>query len=147
MNLLMTTDDASFEGRYYRLERATYNPKPVQRPRPPLWIGGGGEKLLLPLAARRANVWHGFGRAATLQRKGRIIDDHAERAGRDPASIRRATDLSISEPWDEVLARAEEAARVGITYLTVSWPGQGRGRVDEFVEKVAPKVRELSSSG
>lgn len=143
MNLVMTTDDASFEGRYYRLERASYNPKPVQQPRPPLWIGGGGEKLMLPLIARRADVWHGSGDAATLRRKARLLDDLAEKAGRDPASIRRATDLSISEPWNEVLATAESLAGVGISYLTVSWPGQGQGRVAEFVERVAPKIRQL----
>ncbi|MFN2388895.1 MAG: LLM class flavin-dependent oxidoreductase, partial [Actinomycetota bacterium] len=48
IKLLMTQDDASFEGGHYRLERASYNPKPVQQPHPPLWIGGGGEKVTPP---------------------------------------------------------------------------------------------------
>ncbi|MDQ3958026.1 MAG: LLM class flavin-dependent oxidoreductase, partial [Actinomycetota bacterium] len=73
VKLLMTQDGASFDGRYYRLERATYNPKPVQKPHPPLWIGAGGEKVMLPIAGRHADVWHGFGSPAALERKWRIV--------------------------------------------------------------------------
>jgi F420-dependent oxidoreductase-like protein len=141
---LMTTDGATFEGRFYRLRGATYNPKPVQRPRPPLWIGAGGEKIMLPLAARRADAWHGFGSAASIKRKMAIIDREAERAGRDPADIRRASDLSISEPWDEVMYAAESLAAEGISYLTVSWPGEGRGRVEDFVERLSGDIRALN---
>lgn len=143
MDLLMTADGASFHGDYYRLDDASYRPKPVQQPRPPLWIGGGGEQLMLPLIARRADVWHGFGKAASFGRKSRLLDDLAEQVGRDPTSIRRATSLSISEPWDEVRAEAEALARIGVTYLTVDWPGEGEARVAEFVEEVMPEVRNL----
>ena len=138
MDLLMTTDDASFDGRYYRLDGASYDPKPVQQPRPPIWVGGSGEQLMLPLVARRADVWHGFGSAAGLARRSRLIDEHAERAGRDPESIRRASDLSISEPWDEVRATIEDVAGVGISYITVSWPSEGRARIEEFASNVMP---------
>jgi F420-dependent oxidoreductase-like protein len=143
MNLIMTTDGASFDGRYYKLDGASYNPKPVQKPRPPLWIGGGGEKLMLPLIARRADVWHGFGDVASLRRKSRLLDELADQAGRDPASIRRATALSLSEPWDEVLSTAQALARAGISYLTVSWPSEGKARLEEFVVRVAPELRQL----
>jgi alkanesulfonate monooxygenase SsuD/methylene tetrahydromethanopterin reductase-like flavin-dependent oxidoreductase (luciferase family) len=143
IDLLMTTDGASFEGRYYRLDGASYNPKPVQQPRPPLWIGGGGEKLMLPLVARRADVWHAYGGPASLRRKSRLLDDLAEKAGRDPHSIRRTTALSISEPWDEVRATAEALAKVGVSYLTVSWPSEGKARLDDFVENVMPAIQEL----
>jgi F420-dependent oxidoreductase-like protein len=146
MDLLMTADGASFQGRYYRLEGATYNPKPVQEPRPPLWIGGDGEKLMLPLVARRADVWHGFGDASSIRRKSAIIDREAEKAGRDPAFIRRATGLSISEPWDEVRRTAEQLGNAGVSYLTVSWPSEGRERLEEFVEKVMDEIRSLPES-
>ncbi|MGH2734957.1 MAG: TIGR03560 family F420-dependent LLM class oxidoreductase [Actinomycetota bacterium] len=144
IDLLMTTDGASFEGKFFRLDRATYNPKPVQKPRPPLWIGAGGEKLMLPLVARRADVWHGFGNVASIKRKMAIIDAEAARAGRDPAAIRRATALSISQPWDEVMNAAESMAALGISYLTVSWPGEGRGRVEEFVTQLGADIRALN---
>lgn len=143
MDLLMTSDDASFEGRFYRLDHASYNPKPVQQPRPPLWIGGGGEKLMLPLVARRADVWHGFGEVRSIERKSRLLDDLAEKAGRDPSSIKRSTALSISEPWDQVRTRAEALAGLGVSYLTVGWPSEGKARLEEFVESVMPDVRSL----
>ncbi|MBA3551972.1 MAG: LLM class flavin-dependent oxidoreductase, partial [Actinobacteria bacterium] len=50
MRLLMTEDDASFDGRHYRLAGATYRPRPVQRPHPPIWIGAGGERATIPIA-------------------------------------------------------------------------------------------------
>jgi F420-dependent oxidoreductase-like protein len=134
--MLMTEDKASFDGRYYRLDNASYNPRPVQQPHPPIWIGARGEQLMLPIVGRQADVWHTFGRVADLRRKSRIVDDAAAAAGRDPSSIVRATSLSISEPWDEVRSTAEGLRDVGIEYLVVSWPSEGRGRVEEFLEKV-----------
>ena len=68
------------------------------------------------------------------------MDRAAEEAGRDPGDILRATSLSISEPWDEVRVEAERLRDAGFTYLTVSWPGQGRGRVEEFLTEVAPAL-------
>ena len=143
MDLLMTVDDATFEGRYYRLKGASYNPKPVQQPRPPLWVGGDGPKLMLPLVARRADVWHGFGNVDAIRRKSRMIDEHAAKVGRDPRTIRRATALSISEPWDEVRSTAEALSDAGVSYLTVSWPSEGKTRLDRFVEGVMPDLSHL----
>jgi F420-dependent oxidoreductase-like protein len=143
MRLLMTRDGASFDGRYYSLSNATYRPRPVQQPHPPIWIGASGERLMLPLVGRLADAWHAFGSIAALKRKSAIVDEHAERAGRDPATVTRATGLSLSEPWNEVIARANALRDAGFSYLTVSWPSEGRARLEEFVEKVMP---ELASS-
>jgi F420-dependent oxidoreductase-like protein len=138
--LLWTEDGASFDGRYYRLADATYRPRPVQKPHPPIWVGAGGRQLMLPIVGRQADVWHTFGGVAELTRKSEIVDRAAEEAGRDPSSILRATALSISEPWDEVRATAESVAEAGFDYLTVSWPAEGRGRVEEFQTEVANRV-------
>jgi alkanesulfonate monooxygenase SsuD/methylene tetrahydromethanopterin reductase-like flavin-dependent oxidoreductase (luciferase family) len=138
MKLLMTEDDVSFDGRHYRLSRASYNPKPFQEPHPPIWIGGGGERKMLPLVARRADVWHGFGDVERLVRRSALIDREAREARRDPASIRRSTSLSLSEPWDEVRRRLELLGEAGFDYFTVSWPSEGKGRLDEFVSDVMP---------
>ena len=141
MKLLMTEDNVTLEGDHYRLSGATFNPKPVQRPHPQVWIGADGEKVMLPLVARVADVWHGFGSVQELTRKSRLIDQHAEAAGRDPSSIRRSTSLSISEPWDEVRTRAKGLSDAGFSYLTVDWPGEGQKRVDEFVAEVMPEIK------
>jgi F420-dependent oxidoreductase-like protein len=136
MRLLMTEDGVSFAGDHYRLEDATYRPRPVQKPHPPIWVGARGERLMLPVVGRHADVWHAGGRAEDLKRKWDIVAEHATRAGRDPAGIVRASDLSISEPWDEVRAQAESLRDVGIDYLAVSWPSEGRGRVEEFLDRI-----------
>ena len=69
-----------------------------------------------------------------------IVDRAAEEADRDPASILRASSLSISEPWYEV-KRAFEWMRDGrIGYLVVEWPTEGRARLDRFIERVLPSL-------
>ena len=60
IKLLRTAHKASFEGRYYRLAEALCKPKPVQRPHPPLWIGGAGEKPTMRVVAKRAGSWNTF---------------------------------------------------------------------------------------
>lgn len=136
IRLLFGGDDATFDGRYYSLQGATYNPKPVQSPHPPIWLGASGEQLMLPIVGRQADVWHAFGSIDALQRKGQIVDDHARKAGRDPSEIVRSTALSISEPMDDVLQRARALQVAGFSYLTVSWPGEGRSRVQQFIDEV-----------
>jgi F420-dependent oxidoreductase-like protein len=143
LKLLMTQDGASFMGRHYELSGAIYNPKPVQKPHPPIWVGASGERVTIPIAGRHADVWHTFGSVDTLKRRARILDEAAEKAGRDPATITRSTMLSISEPWDEVTRRARANQEAGYSYLIVSWPGEGRARVEEFLDEVG---RDLTAS-
>jgi F420-dependent oxidoreductase-like protein len=140
MRLLMTEDRVTFAGKHYRLEGATYHPRPVQQPHPPIWIGAGGELRTIPIAARHADVWHSFGSVEALGRKAAVLDRAAGAAGRDPAAILRATDLSISEAWGAVRERALALAEIGFSYLIVSWPSEGWGRLEEFVEKVLPEL-------
>ena len=85
---LLTTDDFTFEGRHFSVEHATLNPKPVQQPHPPIWIGASGEKRMMPIAARYADVWHCFGGTRELSEKSASGSSAmAEAAGRDPAEI------------------------------------------------------------
>jgi F420-dependent oxidoreductase-like protein len=141
LRLLFTRDDVTFEGRQVRVEHATYRPRPIQEPHPPIWVGGSGRRRTLPIAGRFADVWHGEADdAGELRSMMEIIDRSAEDAGRDPASILRASSLSISEPWDEVKRRYEWMAASGIGYLVVDWPTEGPGRTEEFVEHVMPSL-------
>jgi len=133
-------DGVDFDGRHYQLRQAFYRPPPVQRPHPPIWIGAGGEKVMLPLVARHADVWHGFGSAETLAHKSALLDRFATEAGRDPGDIGRSTSLSISEPWDDVRRHADSLRDLGFTSLIVSWPGEGYPRVEEFAERIMPEL-------
>jgi F420-dependent oxidoreductase-like protein len=138
---LFTDDDITFEGAHVRLEHATYNPKPVQRPHPPIWVGGTGRKRTLPIAGRHADVWHGWADdAAEMAEMMAIVDRAAEAAGRDPSSILRASSLSISEPLDQVKAAYAWLREAGMGYLVIQWPGEGRARVEEFLEQVVPTL-------
>lgn len=138
---LLGGDDFSFEGRHWMIERARLHPLPVQRPHPPIWVGASGERRMLPLVARHADVWHTFGDPPTIARKAALLDRFAEEQGRDPATIARAASLSLSEPWPEVRANAEALAATGVSYLVCGWPSEGRSRVEEFVERVMPDLR------
>lgn len=141
MKLLFSQDDVTFEGRQVRVEGASYHPRPVQDPHPPIWIGGMGPLRTLPMVGRHADAWHGRAKDAEgLRSMTEIIDRSAEDAGRDPSSILRASSLSISEPWDDVRRTADWLREGGIGYLVVDWPGEGRGRVEEFIEQVMPSL-------
>jgi F420-dependent oxidoreductase-like protein len=141
MRLLMSGERVSFDGKHFELRDALYRPKPVQRPHPPIWIGGTGKKLLLPIVGRRADVWHGD--ADTREEYAElaaVVERSAEEAGRDPSAILRASDLSISEPWDEVKRKYHWMREAGIGYLVVEWPAEGKARVEEFAERVLPDL-------
>jgi alkanesulfonate monooxygenase SsuD/methylene tetrahydromethanopterin reductase-like flavin-dependent oxidoreductase (luciferase family) len=95
---------------------------------------------MLPLAARYADVWHAFGSTADLARKAALLDRFAAAADRDPAEIGRSTNLSISEPWDQVRRQAGELRKIGFDHLIASWPEDGQPRVEEFVEEIMPEL-------
>lgn len=141
MRLLMTQDDASFHGTHLRLDHATYRPRPAQHPHPPIWIGANGEQLMLPVAARQADVWHCWATPEGFRHKSALLDRHAEAAGRDPASIRRATSISLEKPDDEIKREIEAYRDLGVTYIYAGWPSQGEQRVTEFAEKIIPANR------
>jgi F420-dependent oxidoreductase-like protein len=136
MRLLMTKDRATFRGRHYQLDEATYYPRPAQKPHPPFWIGADGVQLMLPIVARQADAWHSFGSDTTLAGKSRLLDELAEKAGRDPKTILRSASLSLSEPWDRVRRRGIALREAGFGYLIAEWPSEGQGRLETFVEKV-----------
>jgi alkanesulfonate monooxygenase SsuD/methylene tetrahydromethanopterin reductase-like flavin-dependent oxidoreductase (luciferase family) len=138
---LFERDDVTFEGRELQLHWASYHPKPLQQPHPPIWIGGEGRKRTLPIAGRYADAWHGDpDDAGELAEITSIIDRAAEEAGREPASILRASSLSISEPWDEVKATYGWKAEGGIGYLVIGWPSEGRGRLEDFLGQILPAL-------
>jgi alkanesulfonate monooxygenase SsuD/methylene tetrahydromethanopterin reductase-like flavin-dependent oxidoreductase (luciferase family) len=141
MRLLMTADDVDFEGRHFRLAGATYRPRPSQKPHPPIWIAAGGEQLMIPVAARQADVWHCFHELDELPRKIAVFEENVERGGRDPASIRRAANLDISIPPVEYEAHVERLRELGFSEFIVPWPASGRGRIEEFAEHLMWKFR------
>jgi alkanesulfonate monooxygenase SsuD/methylene tetrahydromethanopterin reductase-like flavin-dependent oxidoreductase (luciferase family) len=89
------TKKVSYAGKYVQANDLFLNPQPIQRPHPPIVIGGGGEQLTLRVVARHADVWHGFGDRETLPRKIALIDGYARDYGRDGSQIVKSTDTWI----------------------------------------------------
>src|SRR5580765_1149814 len=99
---MWTEEETSYDGRYYTLERANCDPKPLQDPHPPIWIGGGGEQLTLRVVARHADCSNFGGRPEEWARKREILKGHCTAVGRDEATIRKT--------WSpEVFIRETEA--------------------------------------
>ena len=90
LNLLWTQERSTFKGKYYQLDDAPLMPKPVQKPRPELMIGGGGEKVTLKIVARWADHWNVWGGPDILAQKGKILDGYCAAIGRDPKTILRS---------------------------------------------------------
>ncbi len=125
---------ASFQGRYYRLEDAPLEPKPVQQPLP-LLVGGGGEKVTLRIAAAHADEWNTWGDPTVLRHKIGILHRHCEQLGRDPADIRISAQALVS--FDEAGAVAEGARRRTIAgppgSLMEMMGAYAEAGVDEFI--------------
>jgi F420-dependent oxidoreductase-like protein len=94
---LWTQEEADLDGRFYTLRQAVSNPKPIQKPHPPIWVGGSGEKVTLRYVAQHADVWNAGGEAGVevASRKSAILDEHCAAVGRDPAEIRRSVTLPL----------------------------------------------------
>jgi len=103
---LWSEPQTSFNGSLYQLSAAVAEPKPLQRPHPPITIAGAGERRLLPIVARHADTWSSFGSPDVYRRKIAVLRGYCEANGRDcdtiekqvlvPAAI--TTDLSTVTP-------------------------------------------------
>lgn len=134
---LFTGDEVSYEGKVVSLTNARMNPKPVQNPHPPIWIGGSGPKRTIPLVARYADVWHTWGSPNSLAEANARINDLAAEAGRNPSDIMRATSLSIDD-LDQARKHLGKWVDAGYGYLHVGWPGEGEKQIEAFVRDVLP---------
>ena len=99
-----------------RARWGTLNPAPTRAI--PVLVGGGGERKTLRYTAEHADIWHGFGDAATIARKSRILDGHCTDLGRDPAEIERS--CGVQAPPERVAGALQEA---GVTLFTVGIGG------------------------
>ena len=135
---LFTGETVSYEGRRISLHDARMRPRPVQQPHPPIWIGGTGPRRTLPLAARFADVWHGFGSPNSLRDANDRLDQLAEEAGRDPSSILRAGSLSLDD-LDTSRRHAAKWRDAGYGYLVCGWPEAGDAQVEAFANTVLPE--------
>ncbi|HLZ59062.1 MAG TPA: LLM class F420-dependent oxidoreductase [Ktedonosporobacter sp.] len=106
IRLMWTETAPDFAGKYYQLQGARCEPKPIQKPYPPFVIGGGGEKLTLRIVAQYAAIWnYAGGTTEDFQHKNAVLDNHCATIGRDPATIARSVQLVVT-PTDMSATRA-----------------------------------------
>jgi F420-dependent oxidoreductase-like protein len=108
-----TEDDVDFRGRFYTLESCTALPKPVQKPRPPILVGGSALPGTARPAARFADEYNTFGASPEdAARRRKRLDEACEAEGRDPATLPLSVMASFLIGEDENQLR-EHARRLG----------------------------------
>ena len=120
IRLLWSGERVSFEGEYYRLTNALCDPAPVQRPGPPILIGGSGEKHLLRAAAQYADITNMRANMSIAEHeaKRRVLDAHCEGVGREPSEVALSHNGHVFIGEDEAAVErvlAEHAARHGMS--------------------------------
>ena len=90
-----TEDKASFEGEYYSIKNAINQPKPLQKPYPPLWVCGGGEKVTLKLLAKYGNYGNWDVDVKGFVHKSDILKDHCEQQKREYSEIKKTLHTNV----------------------------------------------------
>jgi F420-dependent oxidoreductase-like protein len=126
LKAMWTQDHAEFDGRYYHLRGAINEPKPVQKPHPPIWIGGGGEKVTLKLVAQYGDACNFNADVETVRHKLEVLRHHCETVGRDYDSVLKTIELYT------ILGDRREIDRV------VADTARRTGQGEEFVRSWHP---------
>ncbi|GAB2737938.1 LLM class F420-dependent oxidoreductase [Kitasatospora kifunensis] len=136
---MWSDDDGPYQGRHYQLAETICVPRPLRNPRPPIIIGGSGEKKTLRLVAQYADACNLFGTSIEeVSHKLDVLRAHCADVGRDYAAIEKTVMWSrrpaLSE-LDTFLTEAEQLAKLGVSELDLV-PDAGQNPV-EFAEQIA----------
>jgi len=120
---MWSDNDGPYQGKHYQLAETICVPGPIQRPRPPILIGGGGEKKTLRLVARYADSCNLFGAGAdVVKHKLEVLRAHCDTEGRDYDAIEK-TIIGRVDPSGDVsgfLKEMEEYAALGVDLVEVA---------------------------
>ena len=141
---LLVHEITTFQGKYFQLEQARCEPKGPQQPRPPIVIGGGGEKRTLRIAARFAQHWNlSFATPEVFHKKNEILLAHCEAVGRDSSLIMRSVQIESTADQDpaEVAENAAALFAVGVDQVILTL------RTPYRAERVAALAKALETIG
>lgn len=147
-NQMWADDDAPYQGKHYTLERTLNVPQSLQRPRPPVLIGGGGERKTLRLVAQYADACNLFD-SPELERKLDVLRQHCVDVGRDYDDIEKTVMLHFDlgpdlSKVDEVLPHLQRLAALGIQHVHTRIPDVASLRpIEVFGERVIPDAAAL----
>ncbi|HEY7940818.1 MAG TPA: LLM class F420-dependent oxidoreductase [Candidatus Limnocylindrales bacterium] len=122
-HLMFTEERPSFQGTYYRLDRALNNPRPIQPGGPRILIGGSGEKRTLRMVARFGDISNWWGSLDELKHKNDVLEAHCEAVGRDPSTIIRTVMAPVllvddAREADALMARIPPERRASLIAAT-----------------------------
>ena len=145
---MWSDNDGPFNGKHYQLAETICVPQPIQQPRPPILIGGGGERKTLRLVAQYADSCNLFAfDAAEVQHKINVLNQHCEDIGRDPATVHKTitTNAAGQEPdVDAFLKHMESYAAMGVDQVWVSPPAPNPSDwVDRFTSRAVSRLSEI----
>jgi probable F420-dependent oxidoreductase len=154
LKMLWTQERTDFEGRYYTMRQAVANPKPVQKPHPPIWIGSGGPATLR-LTARHADVWNASGAVGrtveTAVEGSQRLDEACLAIGRDPGEIRRSVQVRVSGDPAELVDLLGRYHAVGFSEMVIMLSGGSMPTANDpaqlaalVAEKVLPELRAFA---
>ena len=137
--LMFTQDRPSFEGQYYRIDRALNVPRPIQQGGPKILIGGGGERRTLRLLAEHGDIGHWFGgNLEDLKRKKKVFEEHSAAVNRDPSEVLLTVGLTL------VLAENDKDAKALMDGLT---PERRAMAVTATVSRAAEVIGQYMAAG
>jgi len=123
---MWTEERATFHGKHFAVANAVNEPKPLQTPHPPLWIGAQGEKVALRMVAELANGWNHNRGPAIFDQKLEILHRHCRDVGRDPKTLR----ISVERTCAIFADAAERQA-----FIDRHWPGARPERINAFLDE------------
>ncbi len=140
-----TEDDPSFDGRYYKLGDVGFYPKPVQKPHPPIWVGGFADGALRRVA-QYGDAWHAGGPPEALRDGYAKVKQYAKEYGRDPDSIAltlRGDGIGRGEPA-QTIEELRPYMDAGVSMVMLTFIGPNADAIGEmmaaFMRDVAGKV-------
>jgi len=141
---LWTQDRTTFTGKHYQLADAVAVPKPVQRPHPPIWIGGTGRRRTLRLAAQCADVWNSPGGSPDeVAELSAVLDQRCAEVGRDPGQVRRSVQVRVPTAHRDLIALADGYRAVGVTEILLLLVGEDPVGQARQVAELLPDLRAL----
>ncbi len=144
---MWSENDGPYDGKHYQLAETICEPQPIRRP--PVLIGGGGEKKTLRLVAQYADIWNSTDSDIDiLTHKIDVLTRHCETVGRDVAEIRKTVGF-FEDPFENLdgyLRKLERFSELGVDMInTGPMPGtpDPAGFVKRFGDEVMPKLSEI----
>jgi len=144
-----------YQGRYYQLAETLCSPLPIQKPHPPIMIGGSGEQKTLRLVARYADACNLFTHegADVIKGKLEVLRGHCAAEGRNYDAIEKTVNTRLQLSRDggngsqtpaQVLAEWRQLAELGVTWVNCSIPdAHEAGSIELIGQELVPALAEL----